>query len=242
MVYLDHLLKARNAALMSGGKIIKGQRRQHVVERIMDTLDDWRSSPWEHEGSTRAGLRAALCQLGNGWNESDHEAAALLGTALKKLGKADRPTWIEGQPEYLLPRENCIRCGDALDEETIESRGRFCSDICRQSAAQFNTGIHQLANRRAYIRTWYVVAKAAAPERPCQMCGKGYRSAFEEQKFCSYSCSCAAQRNPERRRQCAHCQKAFVIRQTAGKTQRHCSRECRLAAWEMTDFRCEVCD
>ncbi|WP_430251681.1 hypothetical protein [Neorhizobium sp. DAR64860/K0K1] len=242
MAYLDHLLKARNARLLAGHRIIKGPRRQHVIHRVIDMMDDWRLSPWEHEGATRAGLRSALCEQGNGWGPSDAEAAALIEAALKDMGKTVRPTWLQGQREAVTPRENCLGCGNPLGADELERRDRLCSEQCRRSVAEYSAGLHQLANRRVYSRSWYLLAKSTAPERPCEICEKGYRSPFPQQKFCSYECSGEAQRNPKRHLQCAHCHGAFVSHQATGKAQRYCSKACRLAAWEMSEYRCEVCD
>jgi predicted nucleic acid-binding Zn ribbon protein len=236
MVYLAHF----NRKPPAQKAIIRGQRRQHVIGRIIDILDDYRLSKFENEGAIRAALRSALCLQGHGWRPSDEESETLLATAFRKMG-AKRPTWIEGQPEYITPRENCIRCGDALDDETMEKRGRFCSDVCRGSAAVYREAIDRYASRQVYSRSWYVVAQASAPERPCTMCGKAYRSAFPQQKFCSYDCSHAADRNPARRRQCARCNAAFVDHQCGSRPQRFCSTECRLAAWKPSSFTCCEC-
>ncbi|OWK20076.1 hypothetical protein AJ88_33085 [Mesorhizobium amorphae CCBAU 01583] len=55
--------------------IFGADKRKHVVNQMMDVMADWRLSPFEFEGSCRAGLRSALCLAGHSWQRADDEAA-----------------------------------------------------------------------------------------------------------------------------------------------------------------------
>lgn len=92
------------------------------------------ASLWGLEGPLRAGLRSDLCLQGWGWGEADAMARELLGEAFRAVN-ATRPTWNEGQPEWvieagtLIERTRCTRCGKPLPE----SNHKFCSDLCSWS-------------------------------------------------------------------------------------------------------------
>ncbi|CUX15440.1 MULTISPECIES: hypothetical protein [Agrobacterium] len=241
MAYLDNYVKARNASLREQHSLLRGRKRQHVIQEVMDVLDDWRLSRWQHEGEARAGVRSALCMSGHGWQSSDTEAATIIDTALRRLGSGDRPTWIEGQNEYRDLRIACADCGNRLSALRLAGGELFCSPLCEENAARYRPQIARYAKRLAYSKAWYTVWKATAPERCCEGCGAKYRSPFPGQHFCSYDCAHKAQRNPERHRQCSHCEKPFVCRQSRGRKQKYCSVECRIAAWGVQQYECSVC-
>lgn len=44
--------------------IYRGEKREHMVSKIMDIMRDWRSSPFEHEGSYHHGLRSGALPAG----------------------------------------------------------------------------------------------------------------------------------------------------------------------------------
>lgn len=58
-------------------------------------------------------------------------ARELLGEAFRAMN-ATRPTWNEGQPEWvieagtLIERTRCVRCGNPLPE----GHHKFCSHLC----------------------------------------------------------------------------------------------------------------
>lgn len=85
------------------------------------------------EGTMRAALRADLCLRGWQWRDANQAACDIVAHAHSLLG-AERPSWYEGQPEYILApgvlieRTRCRRCRKKLPEE----RPTFCSDICRR--------------------------------------------------------------------------------------------------------------
>lgn len=89
---------------------------------------------WGMEGPLRAGIRADLCLQGWTWETADLTAREMLAEAFRQV-RAVRPTWNEGQPEWviheglLIERTRCVHCGKPLPEENH----RFCSDLCRWS-------------------------------------------------------------------------------------------------------------
>lgn len=91
------------------------------------------SSLFGLEGTLRASLRADLCLKGWRWRDAHRAASDIVGGAHSLLG-AERPSWYQGQPEYILApgvlieRVRCQRCHKRLPKE----RPKFCSDICRQ--------------------------------------------------------------------------------------------------------------
>lgn len=211
--------------------IFKGEKRDHIVSRAMDALRDWRFSPFEHEGSVRAGVRSGLCLQGYDWHRSDAEAEAIVTRALSLLG-AQRPTWEQGQPEYLEPRENCRGCGTPLDEEQIASRLPFCSVQCARAARQ-RWGFDQ--RRREddrYNEVTEAILKLAAPTRKCPQCSKKFRShkvrsGGVEQVYCSLECTHESKRTIDER-SCLECGVSFRPdnNKNAG---RYCSHACAYA-------------
>ncbi len=205
-------------------------------------LDDYRLSKYENEGEIRAGLRSALCLEGHGWHPSDHESEGLLATAFTKMG-ARRPTWLEGQPEYLVPSENCIRCGGELDDETMTRASRFCSETCLQAARIYREGLERYDRERVRCTAANVIAKATAPERRCQFCEGVFRTADKRQIFCSHACYEKAERNTARHKKCVRCDTAFVDRASSHRPQRYCSVECMSAErYATTERQCLVCE
>lgn len=165
-------------------RIFTGQKRQNMVGKVIDIMRDWRYSPFEHEGATRAGVRTSLVLEGYGWQRADNEAMALIAEGHRLMG-ASRPTWIEGQWEYAIGRENCAQCRGPLDDAAIASRDRFCGEDCRRIMKTWqNANYHYAMTSRA--RWAYEVAqKAAIPERPCEWCGTMFRPSRHGAVTCS---------------------------------------------------------
>lgn len=193
MVYLSNYLEARNKKLAKHHQprhIVKGERRKHIISEIMDVLDDFRFSAWEHEGSTRAGLRSALCIAGHDWTASDIESAALITAAFQKLGQGARPSWAEGQPEYTAPIEACSWCKAPLEQVQIDRRERFCGVTCATAALKcrdYATHFNEDSMGRAAYR---ILQQAKTRPRECAQCGTSYQPIREgsDQRFCSYRC------------------------------------------------------
>ncbi len=193
MVYLSNYLDARNKKLAKHHKprqIVTGERRKHVISEIMDVLDDFRFSAWEHEGDTRAGLRSALCLTGHDWISSDLESAGLITAAFQKLGQSARPSWAEGQPEYTAPIEACNWCKEPLSQFQVDRRERFCEIACATAALKYRaygTNFNEDAMGRAAYR---ILQQAKTKPRGCAQCGTSYHPIREgsDQRFCSYRC------------------------------------------------------
>lgn len=215
--------KARKARQRHRAAILRGQRREHVINRVMEILRDWRQSPFEHEGSVLAGLRSGLCLEGYNWSRADEAAAEVVATALRRIG-AVRPTWEQGQREYVEPRENCVRCGAGLAAEQIVRREGFCSDWCAASTKAHNGRMHRIIAKRVESAGRHITAKEAAKPRPCHYCGSLFKAANPLTTHCSLKCAGLDKRTiPERA--CDQCGKLF--RPSSGdKTGRFCSLPC----------------
>jgi len=165
--------------------ILSKARRRHVVDQIMDTLRDWRSSPFQHEASCRHGLRIGFILQGNSWARSDHEAAGIVAEAFRYLG-AERPTWDEGQPEHVSASSNCAICWAPLSGQ---QRGeRYCSTRCAETALRVR-GREKANYVGAALRSAYrLITKEKAPPRNCNYCGVQFRSDRPDALFCSHAC------------------------------------------------------
>lgn len=244
MAYLDHLLKAKNERLRQAHKgnlkpIIKGDRRTHVINKILDELADYRQSPFEHEGDCRAGLRSALCLGGHSWSASDLEAANLVAESLLLIG-AKRPTWDEGQPEYLLSYDVCQGCNGPLPTSEYEGnrKGMFCSSVCasgwierRQATFVGFDWLRRAAqsgasSSKVYVAAQNILHREARPLRKCVNCKREYRPFGRngrDQNYCSHACySEAKQTIPTR--ECPQCRTQF---RGFSETQIFCSRACQ---------------
>src|SRR5690606_16914077 len=76
-------------------------------------------------------MRSGLCLRGWPWADADAAAAEIVAAALNMVG-ARRPTWQQGQPEYvqfgvvLEERTRCVVCGWKLPE----GHRLYCSPTC----------------------------------------------------------------------------------------------------------------
>lgn len=183
----------KNSKKIKARQFIKGEHREHVINSVMDVLRDWRSSPFENEGSLRAGLRSALCLEGHGWMRSDMEAERILAECFRIMG-AKRPTWAQGQREYVEPRENCAWCSALLPEELQRggSRSMYCSDVCARSAIERRTVAGKVNRDRAYTTAYDALRRLKSPIRQCSHCSRNFRSAHSSQHFCSTECRAAS--------------------------------------------------
>lgn len=91
------------------------------------------ASLWGLEGPLRHAIRSDLCLQGWKWETADLIARELLTTAFRKAGAPQhRPTWNEGQPEWviheglLIERTRCAQCGKALPE----GHHKYCDHLC----------------------------------------------------------------------------------------------------------------
>jgi hypothetical protein len=219
--------------------LFKGQQRAHVVERIKRRLGRWQHSRFENEGPCRAGIRAQLCLQGVPWAPADQEAADLVANAFRALGVSVRPSWEEGQREYVVPRECCAWCGvDVPNDLMAEKRHYgFCSDVCARSAMLHRDYTNARHETRAYEDARDVIRRAARPARTCECCGKSYRPTSDGGRFCSLACKYEAAQSPPR--ECQHCGTPFHPKSADLK---YCSRECSHAASRKLEARqCAHC-
>lgn len=93
-------------------------------------------SLWGLEGPLRAGIRSDLCLQGWTWETADLVTRDVLADAFRLAGARMRPTWNEGQPEWviheglLIERTRCANCHKPLPE----GHHKFCSDLCAASS------------------------------------------------------------------------------------------------------------
>lgn len=207
-------------------RVLKGQRREDAISKAVEILRDWRSSPFQHEGAVRAGLRSALCIEGHRWAIADNEAAKVLEEGFRLMG-AERPTEEEGQPGYTIPEENCQWCGREIDleERTETGRYRFCSAVCAQSAMRKREFDDGWWNSRVGFAAYNVVRRERNPTRKCKQCGDEFHPLLMTDGkyiFCSPKCRNEAMRViPDRA--CKHCGNMFRPR---ASTDIFCGRGC----------------
>ncbi len=120
------------------GRLAK-MRAEEITGRLCQitrqALEDGRIvTPLSCEAIFRQTIRASLCLEGWRWRDADKEAATVVGVVLSIL-QAKRPTWEQGQREYvtyggaLIERTRCSNCGKKLEGDQL----RFCSSLCRVS-------------------------------------------------------------------------------------------------------------
>lgn len=172
-------------------RIYSGAQKDHIVSSVMDTMREWRLSPFENEAACVIGIRSALCLHGFSWAASDFEATAVVAEGLRLLG-AKRPTWEQGQPEYSVASENCRSCAGALPDRAPDgARARhFCSADCARfflsNRQQKHSRIHDAVRASAHV----LVYSAKISARECAHCEKVFKpnSETKQQKYCSPSC------------------------------------------------------
>lgn len=231
------------------GQIIRGAKRQHVVARLAETLNQSRRTPFEFEGSCRHGVRAELCLEGHEWHAADREAASLLAESLGRL-RARRPTYDEGQREYSVSPDYCAWCGSPLEDGEHKGRHQsYCSEVCAKAALVHREINHHRRETRAFHAAWDVILRSKNPARECDDCGKPFRPRFPGETFCSPSCShhhavVAAGKTFMghellQPRTCPTCKTTFQPRKS---DQVHCSPECGfLARRTVPERACEHC-
>jgi hypothetical protein len=222
-------------------RIYRGEARKDMVRRVTDVLRNWRLSPFEHEGNTRAGFRAALVLDGHGWQAADDEAAALIAESFHLLG-AVRPTWFEGQMQYSAGTDYCWSCRGPLEEEDRAAGRRFCCDDCARLARTHRTDIARYADQLAYNSAYYVAFKDGLPEADCEWCGARYKMQHLKQRFCSKSCAqnVVWGERKVKPKPCLQCGTIFRGLQVEAK---FCSPKCsaRHRVDNMSERHCEVC-
>lgn len=223
---VEHDLKSRItlACTAPPARIFRGKKREEVLDRILDTLRDWRTTPFENEGAVHAGLRSALCLQGFGWARSDLQVADLIAEAYRVLG-AKRPTWEEGQRGYPLECDFCSWCFRRIDDDDRSRGRRFCSVECARVALQHmdrKTNHHYGAVLRSAIR---LLEKEKAEPRQCEYCSRSFKTDHTNGRFCSLKCAGLHMAGDSVLSQ-RHCQFCAVIYKPITQTQRFCSLSC----------------
>lgn len=204
-------------------QIYKGDKRKHMIQLVMESLQDWRLSQFENEGPIRSGLRSALCARGYSWDQADNEASTLISAAFTFLGYA-RPTWDQGQREYVTPREHCSWCNCTLPERLVigDRPLNFCSDICAQAAWRHREYKYKSKESKAYLAAYHAICLARIPERECEQCGVTFKPMLAGVRFCSHKCKGDSYRSlfPK---PCQQCGTQFRPNRSDSK---FCSNEC----------------
>ena len=91
------------------------------------------STPLNREAIYRQLIRSMLVLQSWHWQPADDVAAELVRIAFDTM-RTKRPTWDEGQPDYvidrgtLVERTRCANCGKGLEEQQRKFCGRLCGD------------------------------------------------------------------------------------------------------------------
>ena len=102
------------------------------------------------EGPLRHAIRSDLCLQGWRWRDAHDMACLLLAEAFLTV-RAERPSWNEGQREWvthggtLIERERCVRCGKPLPEEAL----KFCGATCRSAHHGFLSNLREAQEDKA---------------------------------------------------------------------------------------------
>lgn len=223
--------------------ILGRERRAHIIEHIVTEMRDWRTTAFEKEGPLVAGIRSALCLAGHRWEPAHREAKALVAQALRTLG-VERPTWDQGQREYVDPRENCRWCQKPIPGELLIGRrsGGFCSAVCAQTAILRRNLTQVRAEALAYQDAREVVIRSRNPVRECVECGTNFRPMEPDGKFCSSACM-GKSWTTHPVKACVHCGKSFRGRTSEADKDHFCSAECYRKHGRTTryDRSCDAC-
>lgn len=202
------------------------------IRRIAQILKTGTASPFEFEGGCRYGLRASLCLMGWAWSRADSEAADMVATALQ-MNRAVRPTWQQGQPEWvdeIIERTRCAWCGTKLVEPARNLNGvprKYCSDLCGQAAYKHRARRSgEAVSKAEYLARCAMQTEQTRQERarPCAHCGKSFSPARQGYRFCSRQCADAGSPRPNRLQHvpCPGCGEPM----SPAKGRRYCSQAC----------------
>ncbi|UOM34857.1 hypothetical protein [Acuticoccus sp. I52.16.1] len=125
---------------------------ESVAEIMKEAMDRGAPSKFAMEAPIRHALRARLCLQGKAWPVADAIAADVVSRALAMIG-AVRPTWPEGQPDFVqlgagahIERTRCVRCHKPLPGEHT----KFCGTLCATANHMRLARLHQFNDQRAY--------------------------------------------------------------------------------------------
>ena len=176
---------------------INTARRLALVRALTRILAKGEPTKFEFEGACRHGVRARLCLLGWPWPQADDLAVLVVTQALAALA-AERPTWLQGQPEYVTQqdflrlRDSCERCGAPIEQHEFRAR-RFCSALCADAARQAKLYKIHSKEKAAQRRAYWAAAKSATPKQPCAQCGELFHptpatGSRPQSRYCSVRC------------------------------------------------------
>ncbi len=169
--------------------VFKKTERVIMVDSILDTMREWRFSPFENEGAVRAGLRSSLCLAGHQWASADAEAASLVTEALRYLG-GERPSWIEGQREYSASPDFCSWCQAPLEDDLRNLGGtrKFCTEECARSAIVQRSLTRVRFESTAYSEAANMIQRLRLRPKDCAECKKPFRPRSIEAIYCTREC------------------------------------------------------
>lgn len=200
-------------------------KRRSMISQAMDLMRDWRLSPFEFEGEAIAGMRSGLCVAGYGWQRSDAAARDVIAEALRMLD-AKRPSWEQGQPDYVEPRDVCLWCKGPLETGTSGTGYKYCSAECARIALQRRDFEVRGSGDKRFAAAKLMLERANMKPIPCERCGKIFHPLPRRaQRFCSNFCSRHARPPaPECEFTCEFCGVTFLSR---SEKARFCSGACK---------------
>ncbi|KQT57476.1 MULTISPECIES: hypothetical protein [unclassified Aureimonas] len=247
----DRARKARRAAVSAKVKYRKLNTKRfiHLVGQAKVILAAGDPTVFAFEGASRHGLRIGLIERGWAWKDADSCAAEIVAAALKELG-ATRPSWADGQPDFVSSvgtlRTFCAHCNGRIPPDRKTHAGnpvKYCSFECgqyayRKKASEFGEQV-SLAEylTRCAERSAKTLEERA---RNCEQCNKRFLSSRLDARFCSTSCVSESQRRSWEV-SCVGCGKTFTAR-PGTKNPKYCSLDCYTAtARSDREVSCGVC-
>lgn len=228
--------------------ILSKGKRESLVKKVFAAMSDWKSSPFQFEGTARHWLRQTFCLQGYSWSRSDAEAAYIVGEALKGH---PRPTWEAGQPNHTIGDDFCKGCGGVLDEADIANGVRYCCDECRRitrhRSDRLSLGevtvlgpvkcknpacdriffprnfLHEVCSHACRV-AW---KEYSLPQRSCETCWQVFQPRHEKQLYCGPSCRVKARQ--QKNKDATAASRPMLICEWCGepfKQGRHNSRFC----------------
>jgi hypothetical protein len=204
--------------------------------RPLSILAKGEPTKFAFEGACRHGLRSRLCLEGQPWATADKFAGEVVSEALRRLG-AERPMWIEGQPEAAQVvgerRFTCAYqpCGRPIPEyrgHHIGGQGvKFCSDECAHAAHDYRNRL-TVENANSALAAAWRAARSGESEltKTCVGCGetfavKKWRDVHRQ--YCTHACF-TRHKMKWAPRPCAACGKTF---KPLKRDSKYCSNACK---------------
>ena len=161
-----------------------------LVDHVAAVLKCGEPTHFAFESACRHGLRAQFCKAGWNWEIADLTASQIVSAALARIG-ARRPTWEQGQPEYvqfgvvLVERTRCLNCGGKLPE----GNRKFCCSRCKHSFEWSLADEDERKANAAQVAAYRAAHKLNAEPRDCACCGLPFKPSKPTQLYCSRKCS-----------------------------------------------------